>query len=136
MGKLKTTLTATSLLAFTLITLASVPAHGNALVTPPAQNLPVPSQRFGNLQKAEDPSFRRHVIPLLARVGCSARECHGSFQGRGGFQLSLFGSEWEQDFTALTQKKGDEEQTHINAANPEKSLILLKPTLQMKHKGK
>src|SRR5580698_9002164 len=109
-------------------------SRGAALISPPES--PTPSQRFANLQKTEAPSFRRHVIPLLARVGCSARECHGSFQGRGGFQLSLFGSEWEQDFTALTQKKGDEEQTHINAANPEKSLILLKPTLQMKHKGK
>ena len=102
----------------------------------PPQGLQTFSQRFANLQKAEDPSFRKHVIPLLARLGCSARECHGSFQGRGGFQLSLFGSEWDEDFIQLTQKKGNEDETHINPTEPEKSLIILKPTLQMKHKGK
>jgi hypothetical protein len=98
--------------------------------------LRAPSVRFADLQKAEDPSFRRHVIPLLARVGCSARECHGSFQGRGGFQLSLFGSEWDHDHIQLTQNKGDEDEIRTNLQEPEKSLILMKPTLQMKHKGK
>jgi hypothetical protein len=99
-------------------------------------DLATPSQRFGDLTKAQDPSYRRHVVPLLARTGCSARECHGSFQGRGGFQLSLFGSEWEQDYVQLTQKKGGEDEIRVNANEPEKSLILMKPTLQMKHKGK
>ena len=42
-------------------------------------------------------SFRRHVVPLMARSGCSGRECHGSFSGQGGFQLSLFGYDFEKD---------------------------------------
>src|SRR6266545_3334283 len=50
-----------------------------------------------------DPSFRRHVIPLLSRAGCSARECHGSFAGQGGFQLSLFGYDFEADHKEITQ---------------------------------
>ena len=41
------------------------------------------------------------MIPLLGRSGCSGRECHGSFSGQGGFQLSLFGYEPEADFAAL-----------------------------------
>lgn len=112
----------------------SRPAQGEALLP---ESAPVtPSERFADLSRAEDPSFRRDVIPLLARVGCSARECHGSFQGRGGFQLSLFGSEWEADLLQLTQKKGGEDEIRVDLKNPEKSLILLKPTLQMTHKGK
>src|SRR5665213_3634588 len=93
------------------------PARGAALM--PSQDLQTPSQRFSNLQRAEDPSFRKHVIPLLARLGCSARECHGSFQGRGGFQLSLFGSEWTDDFVQLTQKKGGEDEIRVNLKEPE-----------------
>ena len=56
------------------------------------------------------------------------------FQGRGGFQLSLFGSEWEADFVQLTQKKGGEDEIRVDVKTPEKSLILLKPTVQIKHK--
>jgi hypothetical protein len=110
--------------------------RSSGAVSQAGEVLRTPSQRFGDQDGTEKASFRRHVIPLLARAGCSARECHGSFQGRGGFQLSLFGSEWDQDFEHLTRVKGDEGQTHINPADPQQSLILLKPTLQMKHKGK
>ncbi len=102
----------------------------------PAAAMRTPSERFADFQKAEDPSYRRVIIPMFARVGCSSRECHGSFQGRGGFQLSLFGSEWDADYVQLTQKKGGEDEIRINASEPEKSLILLKPTLQVHHKGK
>ena len=50
--------------------------------------------------------------------------------------MSLFGSEWEADFAQLTQKKGGEDEIRVNVKEPQKSLILMKPTLQMKHKGK
>lgn len=132
-GKMKFISTGSIALGLLAVLLAA-PAGSGALTS--ADDLTTPSQRYADAQKAQEPSFRRHVIPLLARAGCSARECHGSFQGRGGFQLSLFGSEWEQDFVQLTQKKGNEDEIHVNLTAPEKSLILLKPTLQMKHKGK
>src|SRR6185437_4907253 len=135
MRSLKITLTLACLSSLALLAAFwSRPVHAAALL--PATDLPTPSQRFADLSKAEDPSFRKHVIPLLARVGCSARECHGSFQGRGGFQLSLFGSEWQADLIQLTQKKGGEDEIRVDLKNPEKSLILMKPTMQMKHKGK
>jgi hypothetical protein len=129
------TLTAAALVATGLLGIGSA-THADPVQPAPSQNLRTPSQRFATQNKADEPSFRRDVIPLLARAGCSARECHGSFQGRGGFQLSLFGSEWDHDFVQLTQSKGDEDEVHIDLANPEKSLILLKPTVQVKHKGK
>jgi hypothetical protein len=84
-----------------------------------------------------EPSFRRHVIPLLSRAGCSARECHGSFAGQGGFQLSLFGYDFEADHKELTQDAdGNEGEARVNLNEPAKSLLVMKPTLQMKHKGK
>src|SRR5262249_51802538 len=51
----------------------------------------------------EHVDFERHVVSLLGKHGCSAGACHGSFQGRGGLRLSLFGHEPAQDFHALTR---------------------------------
>src|ERR1700683_5496702 len=105
MRAFKTTFISTGSIALGLLAVLVAAPSGRAALTG-SKDLPTPSQRFADAQKAQDPSYRRHVIPLLARAVCSARECHGSFQGRGGFQLSLFGSEWEADLVQLTQKKG------------------------------
>ena len=47
--------------------------------------------------------FDRHVASLFGRLGCNAGSCHGSFQGRGGLNLSLFGHDPARDFEALTR---------------------------------
>ena len=47
-------------------------------------------ERFASPEAAEVPDFQKHVVPLLGRLGCNGRACHGSFQGQGGFRLSLF----------------------------------------------
>src|SRR6187399_2040162 len=79
--------------------------------------------------QTQEPSFRRHVIPLLSRAGCSGRECHGSFSGRGGFQLSLFGYDFEADHHELTQDAdGGEAEARVNLKEPLKSLLVMKPT--------
>lgn len=84
-----------------------------------------------------EPSFRRHVIPLLGRAGCSSRECHGSFSGQGGFQLSLFGYDFDADHKELTQDTdGGEGEARVNLADDANSLLVTKPTAQVKHKGK
>ena len=44
--------------------------------------------------------FDRHVAGLFGRLGCNAGSCHGSFQGRGGLNLSLFGADPARDFQA------------------------------------
>jgi hypothetical protein len=92
---------------------------------------PPVSQRFANSEVTEEPSFQRHVSPLFGRLGCNGRSCHGSFQGRGGFRLSLFGYDFKADHDELL--KGDPKR-----ANPEKpleSLILVKPTDADMHEG-
>ena len=93
--------------------------------------LPPASQRFLKLNGEEIPSFQRHVIPLMGRLGCNGRACHGSFQGQGGFRLSLFGYDFEADHAALL--KGDAPRADVK--RPERSLILEKPTLKIPHKG-
>ena len=43
--------------------------------------------------QAKDPiSFDFEVLPTLTRAGCNAGSCHGAAAGRGGFHLSLWGS--------------------------------------------
>src|SRR5687767_10279074 len=83
-----------------------------------ASPLPTPSQRFGAASGSDLPSFRRHVLPLAGRTGCNARECHGSFSGQGGFTLSLFGYDFENDHKEMTQDAdGGEGMVRIDAPN-------------------
>ena len=96
-----------------------------------------PSQRFKTAQTQSEPSFRRHVVPMMSRLGCSGRECHGSFQGRGGFQLSLFGYDFDKDHEQMsTADNGDEGEVRVNLKDPANSLLLRKGAALMSHKGK
>ncbi len=101
------------------------------------KGLPTFSQRFKSADAPEAPSFRRHVVPLMSRTGCSGRECHGSFSGQGGFQLSLFGYDFEKDHKAITQDDdGNEGEIRTLVDDAENSLILTKPSMVVKHRGK
>src|SRR5947209_20244187 len=76
--------------------------------------------------------FERHVMGLLGRMGCNMGSCHGSFQGKGGFRLSLFGYDPEKDYFAITH---DSLGRRINSADADHSLLLLKATGQVEHGG-
>ncbi len=76
--------------------------------------------------------FDRHVASLFGRLGCNTGACHGSFQGRGGLNLSLFGHDPARDFTTLTRGALGR---RIDVVDPDRSLILLKPTGQVAHEG-
>jgi len=109
---------------------ATVVIGGSVLAGP----VKTAEQRFGgDIDKAESPSFRRHVVALASKLGCSGRECHGSFQGRGDFQLSLFGYDFGLDHKAITADK--ENRIRVNLDKPEESLFLQKAMKQVKHKG-
>ncbi|WP_442507884.1 DUF1549 and DUF1553 domain-containing protein [Novipirellula sp. SH528] len=89
------------------------------------------SERFANADAAEVPDFQKHVTPLLGRLGCNGRACHGSFQGRGGFQLSLFGYDFKADYDALmTENAG-----RVDTSDVDESLILAKPVDADMHEG-
>jgi hypothetical protein len=107
------------------IALLAVALPGQAdEIAPPA------NERFGS-ESAAQPDFRRHVLALMGRLGCNGRACHGSFQGRGGFRLSLFGYDFAADHEALTSG----ENPRANAKQPASSLVLQKPTLEIDHEG-
>jgi hypothetical protein len=86
--------------------------------------LPPASKRFADNKSAEVPHLQRHVLPVMGRLGCNGRACHGSFQGQGGFRLSLFGYDFKMDHDALV--KGDSPRVDLKHARD--SLILTKPT--------
>jgi hypothetical protein len=79
----------------------------------------------------ETPDFQKHILPVLGRLGCNGRTCHGSFQGKGGFTLSMFGYDFEADHKALTG--GDK--PRVDLKNPDESLIIYKPTHEDDHGG-
>ncbi len=76
--------------------------------------------------------FERHIMGLMGRLGCNAGACHGSFQGKGGLYLSLFGYSAEKDYVAFTREGGGR---RVNLVDPDQSLLLLKPTAQVPHGG-
>ncbi len=92
---------------------------------------PSVAQRFSTPTE-EVPGLRRHVVPLLARLGCSAAACHGAKEGQAGFQLSLFGYDWASDHRELVD---DGDPPRANWKEPLESAVLQKPTLLEEHEG-
>jgi hypothetical protein len=77
-------------------------------------------------------SFRRETLPALTRQGCNSGACHGSPSGKGGFLLSLQAYDHAMDELSLTRS---EQGRRTNSIEPEKSLLLLKPTMAVSHGG-
>jgi hypothetical protein len=77
-------------------------------------------------------SFRRHVEAVLTRSGCNGGACHGAFAGKHGFGLSLRGYNPDGDYLAITRHARGR---RVNPLDPARSLILLKPTAAVPHKG-
>lgn len=96
-------------------------------VAPAGETLAPISERFSSLAHEEDVDFQRHLVPLLGKLGCNGRACHGSFQGRGGFQLSLFGYDFDKD------QQGLEERADVD--DPAESYLLHKATNVEEHEG-
>jgi hypothetical protein len=76
--------------------------------------------------------FENDILPILGRYGCNSSGCHGKAEGQGGFKLSIFASDPEADFDALTKEGRGR---RIFPARPEESLILLKSTGRVAHGG-
>ncbi|MBI4557697.1 MAG: DUF1549 domain-containing protein [Candidatus Hydrogenedentes bacterium] len=77
-------------------------------------------------------SFRNDIEPLLFRMGCSTGACHGAAAGKNGFKLSLRGFDIEWDHKVLTRQANGR---RVSLVEPEESLMLLKPTMQVPHEG-
>ncbi len=77
-------------------------------------------------------SFRNHVEPVLARMGCNSGACHGALAGKGGFKLSLRGYDPPADYFNIVKQDGER---RVDLADPGRSLVLAKPTAAVPHKG-
>jgi hypothetical protein len=88
--------------------------------------------RLPNGTELREVNFERHVASLLGKLGCNAGTCHGSFQGKGGLTLSLFGYSPDRDFRALTR---DGMGRRVNPLDPDRSLLLLKAAGIVPHGG-
>jgi len=76
--------------------------------------------------------FDSQILPLLTKVGCNAGACHGAAAGRGGFHLSLFGSDAQADYASIVTYAEGRRVNHIDAS---KSLVLVKPLGGLDHGG-
>src|SRR5258708_24115622 len=85
-----------------------------------------------DMDKPFDHSFRNHVQPILVRFGCSSGACHGAAAGKSGFKLSLRRYDDEGDYATMTRHALGR---RINLEDPGRSLLLLKPTGAVGHKG-
>src|SRR5258708_7232150 len=82
--------------------------------------------------KVEKVDFERHVMGLFSKTGCNNGSCHGSFQGKNGFRLSLFGFDPDKDYAAMTREI---QGRRIDTINPDASLLLRKATGTSAHEG-
>src|SRR5947209_8337697 len=110
----------------TPLALAAFPALFSA---PPASATPAPADTGVGVRKVD---FERHLMGLFGRMGCNSGSCHGSFQGKGGFRLSLFGYDPEKDYQAVTREVLGR---RLDRVDPDRSLLLLKATGKVSHGG-
>jgi hypothetical protein len=92
------------------------------------------SGRAQDAQRAStyDYDFAWDIAPRLVQAGCATAECHGGATGRGGFKLSLFGTDPRADYAAIVEELDGR---RIDRLDPARSLILRKPTRELEHGG-
>lgn len=84
-------------------------------------------------QAAADPiSFHFETLTALTKQGCSGGACHGSPSGKGGFRLSLAAYDPVLDERTLIR---EDYNRRTNVADPDASLLLAKPMMQVAHGG-
>ncbi len=88
--------------------------------------------RVLKFDQADDVSFRNHVQSVLTKAGCNSGACHGAAGGKNGFKLSLRGYDADADWFTITRQAGGR---RIVPEDPARSLLLLKPTAAIPHKG-
>ena len=77
-------------------------------------------------------SFNNEILAALTKSGCNMGACHGSPSGKGGFRLSLRGYDSTVDLVTL---RGEYFNRRTNVLNPDESLMLRKPLMEVAHGG-
>ena len=82
-------------------------------------------------------SFARDIGGILTKRGCNGAACHGGVKGQNGFRLSDNAGHPHEDYKwiveggiyqVMSSESGGPQIPRIDKQNPEKSLLLLKPT--------
>lgn len=116
------------------LTAFSLLSAGLVAAAEKVEQVPSAAERWSAEDSGEAPQFQRHVVPLMGKLGCNNRACHGSFQGQNGFRLSLFGHDPQMDYDELVTEEGDSGK-RVDLQNPAESLALYKPTHADEHEG-
>lgn len=77
-------------------------------------------------------NFANEIVPIFTKLGCNAGGCHGKSDGQNGFKLSLLGFYPDDDYEYLVK---EDRGRRIFPADPEFSLLLLKPANKLPHGG-
>ena len=89
-------------------------------------------------------SFGRDIGAILTKRGCNSSACHGGVKGKAGFKLSLDTLHPQEDYRWIVEGGGYQvmsteakglRKPRIDLQNPEKSLLLQKPTFAVAHGG-
>ncbi len=73
-------------------------------------------------------SYRNDIVPVIVHAGCNMGACHGAATGKGELSLSFRGENPVRDRDAFLKQ-------FIDIKNPDKSLMLRKAILDVKHGG-
>ncbi len=76
--------------------------------------------------------YTRDIAPIFSKLGCNMGACHAAQYGQAGFKLSVFGFDPSADRAYIVR---DRSERRVNFLEPEQSLLLKKPTLQVPHGG-
>jgi len=109
--------------------LAEITVSVDSAGGPLTATVPVTVRGFESLPKVE---YTRDIAPLFSKAGCNMGACHAAQYGQAGFKLSVFGFDPPADYAAIVR---DRSQRRVNFLDPEQSLLLKKPTLQVPHGG-
>ena len=85
-----------------------------------------------NLAAADPVSFQYGTLAALTKQGCNSGACHGSPSGKGGFRLSLRAYDAVLDIETLARETFNR---RTNVYEPEASLLLRKPLMEVAHGG-
>src|SRR5438552_2050152 len=103
-----------------------------------------PFRLAAQTKKTVDFDFQTDVEEIFTKRGCNDSHCHGGVKGRGGFKLSLNALiprddyEWSVQggtYQVLSPESAGPRKPRADLKQPEKSLLLLKPTSLVAHAG-
>ena len=119
--------------------------NGAVVVTASAQGQLAQAQfEAKEMDNAHPFEFGRDIGGIFTRKGCNSSSCHGGVKGRGGLKLSAGALHPKDDYEwivkggayqVLTTEVKGPRTPRINLQEPEKSLLLLKPTGAVAHGG-